>query len=280
MILPAQIRVQLEEATMALDLKITSHFYYGGKFEERDNKIYYIREIGCTSVECECDRLSLPELSAILKDDYGYKSNEMAPSKKWLTLSVHDRLSDEYSEGQNRRPAVLFQWKLNPKVNKLLLRKPELTRLPFEAFQSGPHTEPATKENLVGVLSIIKRSLCMEIMTCWRGEMMQRNLKGLSSAPKALKTQNHPKTLTEEDWEWLIVEHYMDPDFQIKSAINSENRAQLTMLPRTVSRPIWDVIYEDLGRKDGKLPDIVEIFKATQLKKDGTLEKEDAIIYV
>jgi len=60
---------------MALDLKITIHFHYGGKFEESDNKIYYIREIGCTSVECECDRLSLPELSAILKDDCGYKSN-------------------------------------------------------------------------------------------------------------------------------------------------------------------------------------------------------------
>ncbi|KAJ8439333.1 hypothetical protein Cgig2_022470 [Carnegiea gigantea] len=72
------------------------------------------------------------------------------------------------------------------------------------------------------------------------------------------------------------------------------------MLPRTGSRSIRDVIYEDLvctnvsscfhqnsvvhtimgqGGKDGKVPDIAEIFKATRKKKDGTLEKEDAIIY-
>ena len=38
---------------MALDLKIMILLHYGGKFEESDNKIYYIREIGCTSVECE-----------------------------------------------------------------------------------------------------------------------------------------------------------------------------------------------------------------------------------
>jgi len=60
---------------MALDLKITIHFYYWGKFEERDNKLYSIREIGCTSVECECDRLSLPKLFAILKDDCSHRSN-------------------------------------------------------------------------------------------------------------------------------------------------------------------------------------------------------------
>lgn len=46
------------------------------------------------------------------------------------------------------------------------------------------------------------------------------------------------KQAFKEDWEWLVLKHYIDLDFQIKSARNSKNRAQLTMLPRTGSEPI------------------------------------------
>ncbi|KAJ8422918.1 hypothetical protein Cgig2_007799 [Carnegiea gigantea] len=61
----------------------------------------------------------------------------------------------------------------------------------------------------------------------------------------------------------------------IKSAINSENRAQFTMLPRTYSRPIRDVIYEDLDGKDGRSWALRRVFKGIRKKKDGTFEKED-----
>jgi len=54
---------------VVLDLKITMHFHYVGKFEERDKKLHYVRETGCASIEYDCDRLSLPELNSILKDD-------------------------------------------------------------------------------------------------------------------------------------------------------------------------------------------------------------------
>jgi len=48
---------------------------------------------------------------------------------------------------------------------------------------------------------------------------MQHNLKGVSSVQEALKPQNIPKSLTKEDWEWLVVEHYMHPDFQVLSNV-------------------------------------------------------------
>ena len=60
---------------VGLDLKITMHFHYGGKFEERNKKFHFVRETGCASIEYDCDRLSLPELDSILKEDCKYKGN-------------------------------------------------------------------------------------------------------------------------------------------------------------------------------------------------------------
>jgi len=58
------------------------------------------------------------------------------------------------------------------------------------------------------------------LWTGWRGEMMQHNLKGVSSVQEALKPHNIPKSLTKEDWEWLLIEHYMHPDFQVLSNVS------------------------------------------------------------
>jgi len=49
----------------------------------------------------------------------------------------------------------------------------------------------------------------------WRGEMKQLHLKNVSCLEEALSPKNVPKSLLKEDWEWLVLEHYTDPDFQV-----------------------------------------------------------------
>jgi len=57
-------------------------------------------------------------------------------------------------------------------------------------------------------------SLARRYWTNWRGEMSQ-TLKKVSSLEEALKPEKVPKGLLWEDWEWLVLEHYTDPDFQV-----------------------------------------------------------------
>ncbi|KAJ8440414.1 hypothetical protein Cgig2_017647 [Carnegiea gigantea] len=64
-----------ETNDMLLDFKITLHFHYEGKFEERHNKIHYVGEIGCTKLDYDYDKLSLIELGSLLKEDCNYKGN-------------------------------------------------------------------------------------------------------------------------------------------------------------------------------------------------------------
>lgn len=45
--------------------------------------------------------------------------------------------------------------------------------------------------------------------------MKQLHLKNVSSLEEALSPKNVPKSLLKEDWEWLVLEHYTDPEFQI-----------------------------------------------------------------
>ncbi|KAJ8422487.1 hypothetical protein Cgig2_016923 [Carnegiea gigantea] len=54
---------------MDLDFNITLHLHYGEKFEEIDNFIQYVGETGYRQIEHDCDKLSLPKLGSILKED-------------------------------------------------------------------------------------------------------------------------------------------------------------------------------------------------------------------
>ena len=45
--------------------------------------------------------------------------------------------------------------------------------------------------------------------------MKQLHLKNVSSLEEALSPKNVPKSLLKEDWEWLVLEHYIDQDFQV-----------------------------------------------------------------
>ena len=58
---------------MLLDFKITLHFHYGGKFEERHNKIRYVGEIGCTKLDYDYNKLSLIELGLLDFNRQGHK---------------------------------------------------------------------------------------------------------------------------------------------------------------------------------------------------------------
>jgi len=44
---------------------------------------------------------------------------------------------------------------------------------------------------------------------------MSQKLKKGSSLEEALKPEKVPKGLLWEDLEWLVLEHYTDPDFQV-----------------------------------------------------------------
>ena len=46
---------------------------------------------------------------------------------------------------------------------------------------------------------------------------MSQKLKKVSSLEEALKPEKVPKGLLWEDWEWLVLEHYTDLDFQVIS---------------------------------------------------------------
>jgi len=51
----------------------------------------------------------------------------------------------------------------------------------------------------------------------WRGEMKQLRLKKVSSLEEVLSSKNVLKSLLKEDWEWLVLEHYTNPDFQVRT---------------------------------------------------------------
>lgn len=51
----------------------------------------------------------------------------------------------------------------------------------------------------------------------WRGEMSQLHLKNVSTLDDAIAPDNIPKGLLKEDWEWLVMEHYTDPEFIVRT---------------------------------------------------------------
>lgn len=100
----------------------------------------------------------------------------------------------------------------------------------------------------------------------WRGILMQNSIIKKGGLEKAL--DDTPNDLTPEDWEWLVKEHFSSEKFQKVSATNSSNRGNLTMLPRTGSMPFRQVIWEDMGGKEGApRPPLSAVFKRTRKKK-------------
>ncbi|XP_057984574.1 uncharacterized protein LOC131169371 [Hevea brasiliensis] len=97
----------------------------------------------------------------------------------------------------------------------------------------------------------------------WRGDLKCHNIKPCGSFPEMLK--NVPQGMHQEDWEWLVKNHFCTKKFKETSVRNSENRKNLTMLHRTGSKPYRQIIY-DLGGKDGNPPDIGTIFFETHKK--------------
>jgi len=47
--------------------------------------------------------------------------------------------------------------------------------------------------------------------------MKQLRLKKVSSLEEVLSSKNVLKSLLKEDWEWLVLEHYTNPDFQVRT---------------------------------------------------------------
>ncbi|KAJ8422486.1 hypothetical protein Cgig2_016922 [Carnegiea gigantea] len=76
----------------------------------------------------------------------------------------------------------------------------------------------------------------------WRGSMQHNNIRNANSLQAALKKR--PRGMLVEDWEWLVTEHYSDPEF-------------------------WE----------GKQPTAAKIFKAARKAKTGNLEGQDAEKY-
>lgn len=85
-----------------------------------------------------------------------------------------------------------------------------------------------------------------------------------------------PKNIPENDLKWLVNEHFFHPDFLKVRNRNSENRIHLTMLHRTGSTPFRQIMYEELGGKEGKMPTVAEVFKKTRQQKSGALDEESA----
>ncbi|KAJ8432070.1 hypothetical protein Cgig2_030506 [Carnegiea gigantea] len=74
----------------------------------------------------------------------------------------------------------------------------------------------------------------------WRGSLMQGYIKPAKSKERAL--QKVLRSVSPEDWKWLLDEHFFNDDF--------------------------------IGGKDGNMLTVAEIFKETSQQKSGTLDDE------
>ncbi|KAJ8440466.1 hypothetical protein Cgig2_028702 [Carnegiea gigantea] len=241
------------------------HFHYGGKFEESDSKIYYISEIGCTSVECECDRLSLPELSAILKDDCGHKSNVIElwwnNSKRSgeLRRIIGDKEVIDMVAKLGKSKSV-HVYAIDEHVKSLTL--PHVTHRFVDTSQVQNQKEKAQLSTINGGNGSMENA----------GKRLGKRLVKPRFLPpgslcrgrvQSLKTSCRPIS--------------MEAQTQGEEAPIKETQVDQTPIEAGPHAEV--ATKKNLGGKDGKVPDIAEIFKATRKKKDGTLEKEDAIIY-
>ncbi|XP_021836768.2 uncharacterized protein [Spinacia oleracea] len=109
----------------------------------------------------------------------------------------------------------------------------------------------------------------------WRGILNQNSIIRKGGLENALNET--PNDLTPADWKWLVEEHFSSEAFKKLSSRNSGNRGNLTMLHHTGSTPFRQVIWEDMGGKEGKyLPPISAVFKKTREGKSGNLKENDA----
>ncbi|XP_056688130.1 uncharacterized protein [Spinacia oleracea] len=109
----------------------------------------------------------------------------------------------------------------------------------------------------------------------WRGILNQNSIIRKGGLENALNET--PNDLTPADWKWLVEEHFSSEAFKKLSSRNSGNRGNLTMLHHTGSTPFRQVIWEEMGGKEGKdLPPISAVFKKTREGKSGNLKENDA----
>ncbi|XP_057248854.1 uncharacterized protein LOC125494642 [Beta vulgaris subsp. vulgaris] len=112
----------------------------------------------------------------------------------------------------------------------------------------------------------------------WRGMLKQFAINKKGGLENALKET--PRDLTPDDWKWLVKEHFSSDAFKKISSKNSCNRGNLTMPHRTGSMPFRQVIWEEMGGKEGKDPPLIsEVFKRTRQGKCGTLKEDVAAKY-
>ncbi|XP_052184492.1 uncharacterized protein LOC127796400 isoform X3 [Diospyros lotus] len=106
----------------------------------------------------------------------------------------------------------------------------------------------------------------------WRSSLNTMYVKPCKTVAEALK--NKPQSMDKEDWEWLLIKHFLTEDFQKISSQASQNKAKSSMPHRTGSKPHREIIYEMRGKK-GNPPDMGKIFFETR-KKNGKLVEPEA----
>ncbi|GAB2297371.1 hypothetical protein Dimus_031478 [Dionaea muscipula] len=113
----------------------------------------------------------------------------------------------------------------------------------------------------------------------WRGELKQY-IKKKCGNDKALALERGHKDFEQEDWAWLIENHFFTDKFLKKSEQNCRNRAKLEdgLLHRTGSKP-FRVISWEMGGKDGNPPSLETMYFETRKTKNKTLEEAAARKY-
>ncbi|GAB2266324.1 hypothetical protein Dimus_001338 [Dionaea muscipula] len=113
----------------------------------------------------------------------------------------------------------------------------------------------------------------------WRGELKQY-IKKKCGNDKALALERGHKDFEQEDWAWLIENHFFTDKFLKKSEQNCRNRAKLEdgLLHRTGSK-LFKVISWEMGGKDGNPPTLETMYFETRKTKNKTLEEAAARKY-
>ncbi|XP_021747174.1 uncharacterized protein LOC110713017 isoform X2 [Chenopodium quinoa] len=105
-----------------------------------------------------------------------------------------------------------------------------------------------------------------ELWTNWRGDLLRYNVTKKRLSLEAAAKGNPPKGLDKQEWSWLIKEIFSKDDFKKRSERNSVDRSKYpkALMPRTGSKPIRQIIWDDLGGSKGNKPTLVDVFYTTR----------------
>ncbi|KAJ8436266.1 hypothetical protein Cgig2_011538 [Carnegiea gigantea] len=340
---------------MLLDFKITLHFHYGGKFEERHNQIHYVGEIGCTKLDYDYDKLSLTEL----EEDCNYKDNvtelwwrssrgcselrriigdkeivDIAPKLRKCNI-VHIYVIEKPLQGLTL-PLVTYNFVDENEVidqNSTLFEHSLTTNLERAEKSNMTYASQTPIELPSTAKQLIRRSLFTlrqngDVSTPTDGRdgsttpARKNSAKARFLAPgflccgclSSLKTPSCPKSSVGQN---LSEQHLINAlegrcqddanagkkDVNVLEEVSIHNNQQVPTCDKekgcensasndavigggklTVTRnainPSENDSPDNEGGKNRKVPNIAEIFKATRKRKDGTLNEEDAALYV